>query len=257
MATLSKLLCAYVVIENVNDRLDIEDAAAATQTATITPGRYRDHIELAAAMITALDAATAGGTAQTWAVAVGDETGIITMSSSDTWDIDWNTGAYGEDLRDDLGFDGTETVSADTLTANNIHLGGFYPSEPVEMDDRPATTGGDRWTPDVFQQVGLTGMSATVGGDNRLYRRVIQFLLPQGDLADYSEWLERAMTVSFAYYHDREEAWDGPSGEYREYHIMIGESADSVGYNPERVEPSNNIWHRAELPLILRVAPTT
>lgn len=255
--TYSKLLCEYIITDDVNDQFKVQDSAAAWQTVTLTAGRYRDHIALAADMQTQLDAATAAGTGQTWTVSVSNTTGIITISSDDTWDIDWNTAAWGTTLRDDLGYDGTETVVLEALTASDTHLGGFYPTEPVEADNRPDTDGADRWSSDTYQQQGVTGLVVTTGGGNRISTRSIQFLLPQDDLSAFETWLQRvAEGYSFAYYHDRTQTWSGPSSEYAQYKALADEGGNGVVYDPEPVDPSNTIWHRQQLLITERVAPT-
>lgn len=253
MATLSKLLCEYIVTANVNDRFDIEDAASATHTITLAAGRYRDHVALAAEMETQLNAATV----QTWVVGMGNTDGIPSISSSDTWDIDWDTSSYGADLRDDLGYTESEVVTANVLTGTNVHLGGFYPSEPVEMDNRPLPTGTDRWSADIAQQEGVTGILSTVGGENLIYKRMIQFLLSRDDdVENFQTWLQRALRFSFAFYHDRAVAWPGSSSEYKEYKVFSGDNPEDVGYNPTRPNELNNLWHRQALQLRQRVAPT-
>lgn len=258
MSTLSKLLVEYTVVANVNDRLDITDAAAGAHTITLTAGRYRDMEALGVELQTQLDAATAAGTGQLWYVTFNlVEYGYVRIASTDNWTISWNTGSYGTDLRNDLGYDGTETVTVRVLDATNLHRGAFYPSEPVESDDRPVVTGTDLWTPDSYQQVGLTGLAATVGGENLRYYRSVQFLLAQDDLENYSTWLALVMKgESFAYYHDRDQSWDGPDSEYKEYKALVPEQGDRVGYYPDRVDPGNAVWHRATVRLIQRVAPT-
>jgi len=252
----SKFLCEYTVAANVNDRFKVQDAAAAWHTITITAGRYRDHLALGVEIVTQLDAATAAGTGQAWSFTIGLATaGVVRITSELIWDIDWNVGAYGDDLRDDLGYDGTEVVAALALDATSVHLGGFYPDMPVEDDSRPVKTGVDSWASDVRQQVGVTGLAATIGGDNRRHRRSVKFLLSQDDATAIEVWLRYSQNHSFAYYHDRDVAWDGADNEYDEYKITVGDSGD-FGYSPERVDPTNDIWHRQQLGMILRVAPT-
>lgn len=256
MSTLSKLMCEYWVTANVNDRIDITDSATNPQTATIAPGRYRDHVALAAAIDTALEAA-AVATGQQWTVEVSDTNGIITMTGEALWTVDWNTPVYGTTLRDDLGFTGSEAVVANVLTGTNTHLGGFYPSEPVEMDNRPEPTGTDRWSTDIAQQEGVTGIISSVGGENFIFRRRIQFLLSRDDdVENFQTWLRRAYRFSFAYYHDRDQVWPGPNSEYKEYKIFVGDNQEIVGYNPNRPNELNNLWHRQALDMRQRVAPT-
>jgi hypothetical protein len=249
----SKLLNEYVIVANTNDRFDvIQTAGTITHNITLTAGRYRDMIAVKDEIQTQLNAAFG-----TWACAVGNSTGLFELDCDEAWTMDWLTGTYGTTLRDDLGFTGSETVDGShTLLATSQHVGGFYPTEPIEADDRPDEDGVDRWTSDTYQQIGRTGLVATKGGTVRTYDRSITFLLPQADLTEFSTWLYRcAQGYSFAFYHNRDTAWDGSSNEYDEYKLLADDE-EGVRYNPERVEPTNTIWHRQTISMILRVAPT-
>ena len=255
MSILSKLLCEYIITENVNDRLKVQDSVAAWHTVTIPDGRYRDHVELYEQLKIQLDAATVG-TGQVWAIDISTA-GITAIASDEAWDIDWDVAVYGIALRDQMGYDGTEIVTALALVATAAHEGGFYPTEPVEADDRPEVAGDDRWSSNTYQQQGPTGLVATLGGDQLVYRRSFQFLMPQDDLAPFSVWLERvAQGYSFAYYHDRDQPWPGPESEYGQYKVLADDGGAGVQYNPEPVEPGNRVWHRQQLLATKRVAPT-
>lgn len=248
----SKLLNEYIIVTDVNDKFKIDRVSpSSTDTVTLTTGRYRDIIALADEIQTQLDALSWG----TWVVAVSNTTGIITIDCDEDWDFDWNTSEYGTTLRNDLGFTGSESTDGNyTITATSQHVGGFYPSEPIESDNRPDEDGIDRWATDCYQQEGRSGLLATKGGDILIYRRSITFLLAQTDLTAFQTWLSRcAQGYSFAFYHNRTEAWDGPSSEYAEYKLDLSEGLE---YLPERIEAANTIWHRQTLLMRKRVAPT-
>lgn len=256
--TYSKLLNEYLVVANVNDRIDVDQvgAPATNSTITLTPGRYRDAEALATEIQTQLNALAWG----TWTVAVNDSTGIVTITCDEDWDVDWVVSSYGTTLRNDLGFSGSEGVDGSyILTGTSQHVGGFYPTEPVEADGRPDEDGLDTWGSDTYQQMGRTGVLTTKGGDNLVYDRTITFLLPQADLTAFSNWLARcAQGYSFAFYHDRTQTWTdaAEAGEtYQEYKLQ-GEGEAGIRYEPERVDPANTIWHRATVVAIKRVAAT-
>jgi hypothetical protein len=251
----SKLLCEYTVVANVNDKFKVtQEAGAVSHTITLTAGRYRDHVALCSEIQTQLNAAFG-----TWTAAVSNTAGTIELDCDEGYALDWNTGTYGTTLRDDLGFDGTETGGGSgefTVTGSSCHVGGFYPTEPVESDSRPKETGTDTWSSDTYQQMGRTGVLSTKGGSSRVFDRAITFLLPQADLENFSAWLAVcALGRSFAYYHNRTVAWDGASNEYEEYKLQA-EGEQGISYRPEMVDPANTIWHRATLLLIKRVAAT-
>lgn len=254
---LSKLLCEVPIEANINDRFDVvRTSPSETLTVIIDPGRYRDHVALATEIQQELNHLAWSLPEVIWTVIVDDATGIVTIDCNEAWTPDWNVSAYGTSLRDSLGFTGSETVDGShSLVGTSCHLGGLYPTEPVESDDRPLSTGTDRWQNDAVQQSGRTGVLATVGGANLIYRRAVTLLLAMTDLEAFSTWLQRAATHSFAFYHDRTQDWPGASSEYREYKLLI-EGDAGAGYAPDRVEPTNNIWHRATLQLQQRVAPT-
>jgi hypothetical protein len=255
---LSKFLCEYVVTLGVNDTFKaVRTSPSETKTIVLTAGRYRDHRQVAAEIQTRLNAASWTATKPTWTCLVG-VTNRIAIICSEAWTMNWDTATYGTTLRNDSGFTGSEAVGAGpfSLLATSIHLGGLYPSQPVEADDRPQTTGADRWDNDAAQQVGRSGLAATVGGALRPAKRSCQLLLAQDDLDDFELWLRRAGAgYSFAFYHDATQAWPGPSSEYQEYKLKI-EGDGGVSYDPERVDPANTIWHRVKLTMIARVAPT-
>jgi hypothetical protein len=254
MAVYSKLLCEYRVTAGVNDTFKVDDSpTSGPYVITLTAGRYRDMVALAAEIQTQINASAATFTC---AVAVDNATGIITIDGSAAWTIDWATTTYGTTLRNDLGFTGSETVTATVLTATSQHVGGFYPAEPIEGDDRPLSTGTDRWSSDTQQQEGKTGLLATKGGTVRIYRRGFSFLLSSSDIEAFSTWLARcAQGYSFAFYHDRTVAWSGSSSEYDEYKLLA-EGDAGISYDPEPVDPSNTIWHRGRVLARQYVAPT-
>jgi hypothetical protein len=257
---LSKFLCEYPITLGVNDRFDADRTSPAqTKTITLTAGRNRDHRQVAAELQTQITAASWTATKPTWTCLV-TVAGKVCITCSESWDMNWNTATYGTTLRDDLGFTGSEVVNlvggVYVLLATNVHLGGLYPSQPVEGDDRPETVGADRWDNDAVQQVGRSGLATTVGGANRPAKRSAQLLLPQADLAQFESWMRRAGAgYSFAYYHDASQVWPGPSSEYQEYKLLLAGDA-GASYNPERVDPANTIWHRVKMTMIARVAPT-
>lgn len=247
----SKLLCEYKVVSGANDKLKIDDGTE--YTITLTAGRYRDVIALASEIQTQLNASASS---VTFTVTVNSTTGLVAIAGDASWTLDWDTSTYGTTLRDDLGFTGSETPSSNTYTATSQPVGSFYPSEPVEADDRPSDTASDRWDSDTMQQEGRTGVIATKGGTVAYYRRSIQLLLPQDDLSAFVGFLARAREgYSFAFYHDRTEDWDGPDDEYEQYKLRA-EGEAGISYDPERVDPANTIWHRATLALAKYVAPT-
>lgn len=250
--TLQKLLCEYDVVTSVNITLEVENADGNSFDISLTAGRYRDMVAVAAELETQLDATI---TPQTWTVSIDNANGSITIASNSNFAVDWNTTTYDTTLRDDLGYDGTETLSGtNTLVSTACHYGGLYPSEPVEADDRPKDTDQDRWFNDAYQQIGRTGIVSTKGGRVRLSHRTITILLPQDDLSSFRAWMEVAGEgKSIAYYHDADVAWDGANNEYEEYHLLATEGEGS-SYDPERVDPANDIWHRQTLQLRKRVA---
>jgi hypothetical protein len=256
MMVYSKLLCEYTIVTDSNDKFKVtQEAGAVSHTITLTAGRYRDHVALAVEIATQLNDAFG-----TWTAVVSNTTGLLALDCDEAYAMNWNTATYGTTLRDDLGFTGSETGgggSPYTTTATNIHLGGLYPSEPIEQDDRPLSTGSDRWRSDSFQQEGRTGLLSTKGGANRPATRSITILLAQDDLENFSTWLQRAATgVSFAFYHDRTEAWDGPDDEYKEYKLLM-DGEEGTAYDPESLDGINTIWHRQSLMMQARVAPAT
>lgn len=255
MATLSKFMCEYTVTANVNDRLRIDDVPTTGGwiVITIPPGRYRDITVVAAELKLVLDASAS---ARTYTVTVSDTTGIMTISANGNWVVDWNTGTYGTTLRNDLGYTGSETVTANALVATNATTGNFFPSEPVETDDRPKPTGTDRFSADTYQQGGRSGVIATTGGNIKIYTRSWTFFLASTDLENYVTWLGHvAKGKSFAFYHDRTVAWPGSANEYDEY-VMLAEGDRGIEYAPERVEAQNTVWHRASVHAQQYVAPT-
>lgn len=258
----SKFLNEIIIEEGVNDEFKIEEMVDGTNhTITVAEGRYRDIIALTGAISTLLNAESYGEYSS--ATMVTSDTGTVSVVM-DSGQSGVNLLFYSSSsnaLRDILGYSGanvgyTLSGGADRVVATSQHWGGFYPSEPVEMDDRPKPTGTDRWNPDTFQTMGRTGMVATKGGTVPLYFRSCQFLLDHDDLETFQTWMAIcAQGYSFAYYHDRTEAWDGPDDEYEEYKLDL--SGEQKGYDPERVEPANNVWHRQHISMIKRVAATS
>lgn len=256
---LSKLLAEYLVVSAVNDRFIVDDVASTgPYTVTLTAARYRDFIAVDAEIDTQI--ATHGGF-NAAVVASVSNAGIITFTGGSNWVMDWNTGTFGTTLRNDLGFTGSESVTDVggglwTLVGTSAHLGGFYPSEPIESDSRPDEDGTDTWQNDSAQSEGKTGVIATTGGTNRIHSRNITILLPQTDLVAFELWMRRAgQGHSFAFYHDVDQAWSGPSSEYNEYKLIAGEDA-GITYAPEPVDPTNKLWHRQTLVMQQYVAPT-
>jgi|GEM_PF-5674365 len=250
----SKLLCEYLVTEGVNDKFKVDDSpSSGPYTITIPAGRYRDAIALAAQIQSEV---TTCGISASITAAVSNTTGLLALTGDAAWTIDWDTSTYGTTLRDDLGFSGSESMSSNVLTATSQVVGSFYPTEPVEADDRPDEDGTDRWDSDTQQQEGRTGLIATKGGSTTFKRRSITLLLPQSDLPAFVSFMERAAQgYSFAFYHDRTEDWDGPSDEYQQYKLRA-EGESGIPYDPERVDPANTLWHRATLAMAQYVAPS-
>lgn len=252
-ATVSKFLNEQIVTSGVNDKLKINRISTpSTSTITLTAGRYRDIRELLDELQTQLDALSWG----TWTVAVSNTDGQVSIDVDEQWELDWNTAGYGTALRDLLGFDGTESPDPDnTLIANNQHEGGFYPLMEQWEDDRPVIAGTDRWTADSTQSEGRSGVLSTRNGNNLVYDRQTAFLLTQADLEPFQTWLAVCATGrSFAYYHDRLEAWPGPSDEYCEYKLLL--SKNSAQYEPQPLDPPNTAYFKQSLMMRQRVEAT-
>lgn len=252
-ATVSKFLNEHTITSAVNDKLKINRISpSATETITLTAGRYRDIRALLDELQDQLDALSWG----TWTVAVSETDGQVSIDADEQWELNWNTATYGTALRDLLGFDGTEVPDPDyTLTANNQHEGGFYPLMEQWEDDRPVIAGTDRWTADSTQSEGRSGVLSTRNGTNLVYDRQTTFLLTQADLEPFQTWLAVCATGrSFAYYHDRTEDWPGPNSEYSEYKLLMNKTA--IQYEPEPIDPPNTAYFRQSILMRKRVEAT-
>ncbi len=257
MAILSKLLSEHVIIAGINDEFNITNSTAAAHTINLTEGRYRDIVTLMAEFDTQANAST--NINQTFTSSVDNTNGIVSVTSTASYTLNFDTANNGTTLQGKLGWTSDTDASSggsNTVTSDVQHEGGFYPSEPIEADSRPnATSSTDLWSADSYQTIGRSGVIATKGGANRLEERDIVVLLDQSDLSNYSNWLVYSMTgKSFAFYHDRTVAWDGGSNEYSQYVVNV--EGGFSGYFPEPVDPANKIWHRASIPMRKYVAPS-
>lgn len=244
----SKLLGEVIIATGVNDEFLAYTLTDGWTTVTLTTGRYRDITTLATEIASQLNSTMTGS----WSCTVSDSTGLVTIGCSTSFSVDFGTDSpelYSTELRDLLGFDSDINASSGSpyiVVSDSRHQGGFYPLEPVENDSRPSETGSDTFNTDSYQAEGRTGITATKGGRNEVYFREISFLLAQSDLAAFSDWLKYLATgKSFAFYHDRDEAWPGPSSEYDEYVLFLGGDSP-FSYMPSSVD-GTKVWHRQSI----------
>ena len=114
-----------LIVSDSNKYIDLTDGTG-TVAATVATGIYESPIELATAIKTALDAASAPSDADTFTVTFSSSTGKFTIASDGTvMSLLWKTGTHGADNADDhigtlIGFsDAADDTGALTYTADS------------------------------------------------------------------------------------------------------------------------------------------
>ena len=244
MATYSKLLAEHLIVTGSNDKFVVANSTGGNETITITSQRYRDISDLGDEIEDQLDSGTNSSTQQ-WTFSTSNSTGLVTLTSNEAFTLYFDTTNYGTALRDKLGFESNTIASTSNAVSGTLqHEGGFYPSDPIEADSRPSESGSDTYDTDFQATVGRTGAVFGRGGGENIYFRDFMVLLQQSDLSNYSTFISYLKDGrSFAFYHDRDEAWPGPSNEYCEY-VLLDTGNGTISYNPQPLNPANKIWHR-------------
>jgi hypothetical protein len=129
-----------------------------TQTATVAAGTYANILTLCDELHDKIEVESG---ADTCVIAV-TSVGIVSILITEDFDsITW--ASTNDDLEAALGLDGTETVSSNTITANNRHTYGWYPGVISFANGNTDTTHGggitrdSGWKPDDVTKAIISG----------------------------------------------------------------------------------------------------